>query len=80
MAKYKVEGSSVLDVVLTATRASTGEFQVDGRWTTVTVIELSKEEFADWERVSEEYHAWTRRIDEMSIAARKAGPRWPRHP
>lgn len=76
MPKYEVtEGRCILDVVLTPTRASTGHVQIDGRWTTVTVIELSKQEIADWERVSGEYYAWARRIEEMSIAARQAVPR-----
>ena len=72
MPKYKVtQGSSVLDIVLTPTRASTGHVQVDGRWITVTVIELSKEEIADWERVSEEYHAWAHRT-EVALIPNKA--------
>ncbi|WP_283814780.1 hypothetical protein [Bradyrhizobium sp. AUGA SZCCT0042] len=43
----------------------------------VTVIELSKQEVEDWERVQEEYYAWAGRIEEMSIAARRAGPKRP---
>jgi hypothetical protein len=54
------EGSSVLVVVLTATQESTGHVQVEGKWTTVTVIELSKEEFADWE-------ACERRISRLGL-------------
>jgi hypothetical protein len=77
MPKYKVEqGTSILDVVLTPTRASTGHFEVDGVWRSVTVIELSEEEITDWERVSLEYHAWSHRIEEMGQAARQAAPKF----
>ena len=76
MPKYEViQGSSMLDLVLEPTRASTGHIEINGRRTMVTVIELSKQEIEDWERVSEEYHAWAHRIQEMSIAARKAASR-----
>jgi hypothetical protein len=77
MPKYKVEqGSSILDVVLSPTRASTGHFQVDGVWRSIAVIELSDEEFANWERVSQEYHAWSDRIEEMRQAAWRAAPKF----
>ena len=73
MPKFEVTtGNSMLDVLLTPTRASTAEIEVRGKRMVRTVIELSHDEIVDWERVSEEYQAWAAKIEDLSIAARRA--------